>query len=370
MLVAVAALNRIGAVVVLMRPGGDLAREAALGDTTRIVTDPEHLFAVREQVDAEVLTLGGGARSFGLGVEGVIDLETVDPDTVTTPTWYRANPGRARDIAFVLFSGDGSATQARAVTNARWARAAFGTAVSAELTQGDTVFSVDPVHHPSGLLLSLGAALASGARFSMAARFDARTFRADTFRSGSSWTDASRTNSFWDEARRYRASVVSCSVAMLREIVEAPPHPGERHHGIRVFIGSGMPAGLWHRVAERIAPAKVVELYVSATADAMLVNSHGVKVGCKGTPLPGGPELRIAGVDEATRQVALLADGSARQCRAGEIGMLLARADPHTSPQLRGLFAPDDAWLSTHDLFYQDEDGDFWLAGSAESPPG
>jgi putative long chain acyl-CoA synthase len=33
----------------------------------------------------------------------------------------------------------------------------------------------------------------------------------------------------------------------------------------------------------------------------------------------------------------------------------------------RGLFAPGDAWLLTGDLFYRDEDGDFWLAGSADS---
>jgi len=189
----------------------------------------------------------------------------------------------------------------------------------------------------------------------MAGGFDAGTFCAD---------------SFWDETRRYGVTVVSYSWTMLRDIVEAPPHPGERHHGIRAFIGSGMPAGLWHRVTERIAPAKVVEFYASATTDAMLVNTRGVKVGCKGTPLPGGPELRIVAVDEATHRVALLADGSARQCRPREIGMLLARVDPRAAEapgRLRGLFAPDDGWLSTGDLFYQDEDGDFWLAGSADS---
>ncbi len=32
---------------------------------------------------------------------------------------------------------------------------------------------------------------------------------------------------------------------------------------------------------------------------------------------------------------------------------------------LRGVFKPDDAWLATGDLFREDEDGDFWLVGSA-----
>ncbi len=236
------------------------------------------------------------------------------------------------------------------ITNARWARAAFGTAASAELGARDTVFSVNPIHHPSGLLMSLGGAVASGARFSMASRFDPDTF--------------------WNEARRYGVTVVSYTWTQLRDLVEAPPHPGEHHHTIRTFIGSGMPVGLWHRVIERFAPARVVEYYASAQTDAILVNMPGTKVGCMGTPLPGSPELRIARIDESTRQLALRADGSAEQCRPREIGMLLSRVEPgmsQPSRPLRGLFAPGDAWLLTGDLFYRDEDGDFWLAGSADS---
>ncbi|HKI42011.1 MAG TPA: AMP-binding protein, partial [Mycobacterium sp.] len=315
-----------------------------------IVTDPEHVDSVHGQTDAEVFVLGGGGGQRDLGVDGVIDLERIDPDAVILPTWYRPNPGLARETAFVLFTGDGPSTRARKITNARWARAAFGTATSAELRPRDTVFSVNPIHHPSGLLMSLGGAVASGARFSMASRFDPDTF--------------------WNESRRYGVTVVSYTWTQLRDLVEAPPHPGEQHHTIRTFIGSGMPVGLWHRVIERFAPARVVEYYVSAQTDTILVNMPGAKVGCMGTPLPGSPELRIARIDEKTRQLALRADGSAEQCRPREIGMLLSRVEPgmsQPSRPVRGLFGPGDAWLLTGDLFYRDEDGDFWLAGSADS---
>jgi putative long chain acyl-CoA synthase len=350
MLIAVAALNRIGAVVVLLRPDGALAQEIKLGGVGRIVTDPEHVDSLRGQTDAELFVLGGGSGQRDLGVAGVIDLERIDPGTVTLPAWYRPNPGRARENAFVLFTGDGPSTRARPITNARWARAAFGTAASAELGPRDTVYSVNPIHQPSGLLMSLGGAVASGARFAMASRFDPDTF--------------------WDEARRYGVTVVSYTWTLLRDIVEAPTHPGEHHHTIRTFIGSGMPAGLWHRVIQRFAPARVVEYYASSQTDAILVNMPGAKVGCKGTPLPGSPELRIARIDESTRQLALRTDGSAERCRPREIGMLLSRVEPgmsQTSRPQRGLFAPGDAWLVTGDLFYRDEDGDFWLAGSADS---
>jgi putative long chain acyl-CoA synthase len=337
-------------VVVLLRPDGSLAEEIELGGAGRIVTDPEHVDSVRAQTDAEVFVLGGGAGQRDLGVDGVIDMERIDPAEVILPTWYRPNPGLARETAFVLFTGDGPSTRARTITNARWARAAFGTAASAELGPRDTVFSVNPIHHPSGLLMSLGGAIASGARFSMASRFDPDTF--------------------WDEARRYGVTVVSYTWTQLRDLVEAPQHPGEHHHTIRTFIGSGMPVGLWHRVIERFAPARVVEYYASGQTDAILVNMPGTKVGCLGTPLPGSPELRIARIDEKTRQLALRADGSAEQCRPREIGMLLSRVEPGMSPTVRpqrGLFTPGDAWLLTGDLFYRDEDDDLWLAGSADS---
>ncbi len=297
-----------------------------------------------------MFVLGGGGGQRDLGVDGVIDLERIDPADVVLPAWYRPNPGLARETAFVLFTGDGPSTRARMITNARWARAAFGTAASADLGPRDTVFSVNPIHHPSGLLMSLGGAIASGARFSMASRFDPDTF--------------------WNEARRYGVTVVSYTWTQLRDLVEAPPHPSEQHHTIRTFIGSGMPVGLWHRVIERFAPARVVEYYASAQTDAILVNMPGAKVGCLGTPLPGSPELRIARIDEKTRQLALLPDGSAEQCRPREIGMMLSRVEPGMSPTARphrGLFAAGDAWLRTGDLFYRDEDGDFWLAGSADS---
>ena len=48
--------------------------------------------------------------------------------------WYRPNPGRASDLAFVLFTGEGERTRANRVTNGRWALSAFATASAAGLS--------------------------------------------------------------------------------------------------------------------------------------------------------------------------------------------------------------------------------------------
>ena len=117
--------------------------------------------------------LGGEPRELG---GGLTDLERIDPDAVRVPASYRPNPGRAAELAFVLFTGAGARTRARRVSNGRWALAAFGTASAAALSAADTVYAVTPLYHPSGLLTSVGGAVAGGARLALAAGFDADRF--------------------------------------------------------------------------------------------------------------------------------------------------------------------------------------------------
>ncbi len=203
-LTVVAALSRLGAVGVLLRPDGDASREAELGQCTKVVADPDHMHLAMKAKGAHVFVLGGGGEERDLG-PNVTDMERIDPDAVDLPAWYRPNPGKASDLAFVLFTGEGARTRATRITNRRWALSAFGTASSAALGEGDTVYSVTPIHHPSGLLMSIGGAIAGGSRLAMAREFDPTTF--------------------WDEARRYGVTVAGYTWTLLRDLVEAPPTP-------------------------------------------------------------------------------------------------------------------------------------------------
>jgi putative long chain acyl-CoA synthase len=346
------ALNRLGATAVILRPDGDVAREARLGEITRVVSDPEHielLDDVRDIVRHTPAVLGGGGDWRELGAD-VIDMERIDPDEVPLPGWYRPNPHRAEDVAFVLFTGEGAGTKALRITNRRWALSALGTASAAALRPGDTIFSTTPFHHSSALLMSVGGAVASGARFAM-----------------SSAQDADDVETFWDEVRRYGATHVSYTWTSLRAVVDAPTHPNEHHHPIRMFIGSGMPRNLWRRVSERFPTARVLEFYASAEGEAILANVAGRVPGSMGRPLPGTAEVRVARFDLANRELLLDGDGLAREAAVDEIGMLLVRAAPrdqHLDDAMRGVFAVGDAWRSTGDLFLRDEYGDLWMAGS------
>lgn len=346
----VAALNRLGAVAVLLRPDGSLGRELQLGRVSRIIADPEHggqATTVRN-VPVHVLGGGGGPRDLGSAVD---DMEAIDPDSVPLPRWYEQNPGRARDLAFILFTGSAENTRVVRITNGRWALSAFGTAAAASLTRADTVLSLTPIHHPSALLTGIGGALASRARLAMARRFDPDTF--------------------WSEIRRYGATAVTYIWTMAADMLQAPAEGRDRHHPIRLFIGSGMPRSLWHRVEERFAPAKVLEFYASTEADAVLVNVRGDKVGSMGRQLPGSAELKVARYDIDAGKLVEGEDGFAVECAPGAVGMLLARLRSRDGAYpdwaLRALFEGGDAWLPTGDLFTVDDDGDHWLVGGVQS---
>jgi putative long chain acyl-CoA synthase len=344
-LVAIAALSRLGAVAVLMPPDVDLATAARLGSVSEIIADPSYLEAAR-RLSLRVLVLGGGeSRDLHLPEHAdVTDMEKIDPDVVDLPGWYRPNPGLARDLAFVGFSSIGGDLVARQITNYRWALSAFGTASAANLGRADTVYCLTPLHHQSGLLVSLGGAVVGGSRIALS-----RELRPDRF---------------LQEIRQYGVTVVSYTWAMLREVIDDPAFSLTGSHPVRLFIGSGMPTGLWKRVVDVFQPAHVVEFFATTDGQAVLANVSGAKLGAKGRPLPGGGDVELAAYDVEDDLILEDDRGFVRRAETNEVGVLLAHprgpVDPTASVK-RGVFAPADTWVSTEYLFRRDEDGDYWL---------
>jgi putative long chain acyl-CoA synthase len=350
-LVAIAALSRLGAVAVLLKPDVDLAAAVRLGGVSEIITDPPNLETAR-QLPGQILVLGGGeSRDLHLPEDaGVIDMEHIDPDAVELPAWYRANPGYARDLAFIAFSTAGGQLVAKQITNYRWALSAFGTASTAALDRNDTVYCLTPLHHESALLVSLGGAVVGGTRVALS-----RGLRADRFVA---------------EVRQYGVTVVSYTWAMLRDVIDDTSFGLHGNHSVRLFIGSGMPTGLWQRVVDVFAPAHVVEFFATTDGHAVLANVSGAKIGSKGRPLPGAGHVELGAYDAEHDLILETERGLVRVPDPNEVGVLLAEPrgpiDPTASVK-RGVFAPADTWISTEYLFRRDADGDFWLVGSRGS---
>jgi len=348
-MVAIAALSRLGGVAVLMPPDGDLAQATRLGGITEIITDPANL-AAAAKLPVQTLVLGGGdTRALDLPAHsGVIDMEQIDPDAVELPGWYRPNPSYARDVAFVVFNSvGGGVLEPKQITNYRWALSAFGTASAAALTRNDTVYCLTPLHHQSGLLVSLGGSVVAGARIALSRGL--------------------RTERFFEEIHQYGVTVVTYTWSMLREIIDDPEFALSGNNPIRLFMGSGMPTGLWQRILDVFEPAKVVEFFATSDGQAVLANVAGVKVGSEGRPLPGGGEVELGAYDVDENLIVENDRGFVKVAGREEIGILLARPwgpiDPSASIK-RGVFAAGDIWISTEYVFWRDADGDFWLLGN------
>ncbi|NED60813.1 AMP-binding protein, partial [Streptomyces sp. SID10244] len=148
------------------------------------------------------------------------------------------------------------------VTNHRFAMSAFGAASAAGLTDRDTVYCLPPLHHASGLLTTLGATVVGRSRIALSERIDAETFAA--------------------EVHRYGVTVVSYTWSMLRQVVRSEDFQINQYNPIRLFIGSGMPSGLWAEVLEGFPRARVLEFFATADGSAILANVSGDKVGSMG----------------------------------------------------------------------------------------
>jgi putative long chain acyl-CoA synthase len=381
----VCALNRMGAVAVLLSPDSTritLEEAQKLAPMDFLVTDPGHAEHARRAYSGPVLVLGGGAPG-ATGARaslpgGVLDLETIDPNTIALPSWYEPNAGRASDLACIIFTAGRSASwqserrsasdspKAARITNRRWAFSALGTAAACTLTSDDTIYCCLPLHHAAGMLVAVGGALIGGSRLALSSRFDPEQL--------------------WPEVRRSGATIVFYAGDMLRELVDAPPSPLDAHSPVRLFAGSGMRIDVWERLVARFGRASVLEFYASTEGNAVLANASGAKIGALGRPLPGSTELASIAWNFEKEDFARDESSRLLTSQPGEPGVLIAKIDPgHASASfdgympnalhaggislekesaarvLRGVFEPGDAWFVTGDLMRRDADGDHWF---------
>ena len=352
-LVATAALSRLGAVAVLLSSADDVAEMMAVAETAVIISDPDHLDLAAKVCD-RVLVLGGGSgdtrvidRADG---ESIVDMEQIDPEAVRLPVWYRPDPGLAGDLAFILFTRVQGRLTRWSVTNHRFAMSAFGASAAAGLSPHDTVYSLPPLHHASGLLTTLGATVAGRARIALTNGVDPATFH--------------------DEVRRYGVTVVSYTWSMLREILYAPDFDPAQLSSVRLFMGSGMSTGLWQEIDEKLPKAKILEFFATADGAAILANLDGSKIGAMGRSLPDTNPVEIAGYDfDADRLDVDPETGLVRPSDTGEVGMLMTHAGQRYESSglvLRDVFRPHDRWEVSGLMFRKDSDGDYWFMGPGE----
>ena len=348
-LVAVAALNRIGAVAVLLRPDGELARELELGGCARVVADPRARRAgvrrpARAACSCSAAAPPGAALDARLRRPGADRPRRRPTAAVVSPEPRAGRRSRVRPV-HRLRRGHARRPRQQRTLVARGVRHRLGGgAVEVRhrlrghadlppLGLADERRRRDRGRRPPGARRALrsGHVLGPGAPLRRDGRPPTRGRCCASSSSGRPTPASATIRCGCSSGRACRAGSGGASRSASRPPACSSSTPRPRARRCSSTSPTRSPA----------RPAG----------------------GCREAPSCASPPTTPSAG-------ALLegADGFAIECAPGETGMLLAREQQGAAAsagdgRLHDVFEPGDAWLSTGDLFRRDGDGDFWLVG-------
>jgi fatty-acyl-CoA synthase len=213
-----------------------------------------------------------------------------------------------------------------------------------------------PMYHSIGGVVATGAVLVHGGSVVIREKFSAREF----------WTDITD----WD------CTLFQYIGELCRYLINAPDHPRQRKHRLRLCCGNGMRAEVWDKFQARFEISRILEFYAATEGNVSLYNVEG-KTGAIGRVpsfLAHRFPLALVQFDAAAGAPARNAVGRCIRCGVDEVGEAIGRIrdgslqpggtfEGYTSAMeterkiLRNVFEPGDAWYRTGDLMRRDAGG-------------
>ncbi len=248
-------------------------------------------------------------------------------------------PDTADTMCYIYTSGTTGLPKAAIIANKRWLAAAylFGRSLL-DATPRDIIYVALPLYHSSAMFGGLGSALVSGAAMAIRRKFSA--------------------SQFWDDVRKYDASVFLYIGELCRYLLNTPRAAHERNHRLRLAVGNGLRPDIWSAFQTRFGVPLIREFYGATEGNAPIANFEG-RPGMVGRLTRGQV---IVCCDEATGAITRGAGGHCQRVRVGQKGMLLARIDKvasfdgyvdRTATQqktVRNVFKPGDLYFNSGDL--------------------
>jgi fatty-acyl-CoA synthase len=302
----------------------------------------------------ECWVLGSGAQD-----------PTLDPDlgkTSAAPlaTHEYAAPTLDATALYIYTSGTTGLPKAAKVTHYRLLRWSLWFAGLMDTGPRDRMYNCLPLYHSVGGVVAVGAVLAGGGTVVIRPRFSA--------------------SDFWRDVREERCTLFQYIGELCRYLVNAPPHPSETEHALRLACGNGLRPEVWEPFKSRFRIPRILEYYASTEGNFSLYNLEGQPGAIGRIPSFLAHRLPVAllrfdydreepirdaegfcercAVDEAGEAVGLIADDE--RARAGRFeGYADARATERKV--LRNVFKSGDAWYRTGDLMRRDAAGFYYF---------
>jgi fatty-acyl-CoA synthase len=290
--------------------------------------------------------VAGGSEALA----GAADLDAALADVSGAPLGPRPRAGlrAADDLFYIYTSGTTGLPKAAHFSHLRGILTAQAARCAMRLEPRDRVYVPLPLYHTAGGVMAAGGALVAGATLVIPPRFSA--------------------SRFWSDCVRHEVTAFQYIGELCRYLLNAPEHPDERRHRVRVCMGNGLRAEVWPRFQRRFRIPRIVEFYGATEGNVVLVNFEG-RVGSIGR-LPGWLR-RLGGIellrfDVGRQEVVRGPDGHCIRCEPGEVGeavgriTALARFEGYTNAEaterklLRNVFRNGDAYFRTGDLMRRD----------------
>jgi fatty-acyl-CoA synthase len=349
-------LLKIGAITALINTnlrGAPLAHSISIAGARHAIVGSE--LAAAYDVAANLLEkkprlwLQGG----GEGLDSALaEASPIAPDKVV-----RAGVV-AKDTAFYIYtSGTTGLPKAANISHMRMLFMMFGFVGALNTRSSDRVYCALPLYHSTGGICAVGLAMIKGGALIIRRKFSV--------------------HDFWDDVRKYDATIFQYIGELCRYLLNAPGTPGEQGHHIRAITGNGLRPEIWPAFQARFAIPKIVEFYGATEGNVSMLNYDG-KVGAVGRVpryMRRIMQTRLVRFDIEHEMPVRDARGFCIECAPGEageaVGKIIAKAghnfEGYTKSAdtekkiLRNVFALDDAWFRTGDLLRIDRDGYFYF---------
>lgn len=227
-------------------------------------------------------------------------------------------------------------------------------------TAEDRLYNCLPLYHSTGGVVAVGCMLAAGGGVAIAGKFSARRF--------------------WEDITRFDCTIFQYIGELCRYLVNAPDHPAEIRHRLRMAVGNGLRGDVWERFREKFAIPQILEFYAATEGNFSLYNAEGEPGAIGRIPpyLVHRFAVALVSYDAANGEVVRGDDGFCVKAARGETGEAIGRLDHgpgrfegYTSSAeserkiLHGVFAKGDSWVRTGDLMRRDERGFYYFVDRA-----
>ena len=265
---------------------------------------------------------------------------------------------KSMDVALYIYtSGTTGMPKAAKITHVRAQLYMRGFAGATGAKADDTIYCALPLYHATGGLCGVGSALLNGGTLVLRRRFSV--------------------SHFWDDIADHDCTMFVYIGELCRYLVNAPPHPRERDHRLRLAFGNGLRPDVWLEFQERFAIGDILEFYGSTEGNVSMFNfdAQPGAIGRVPNYLRKRFSVRLVKFDVESEQPIRGEDGLCIEAEPGEVGEAIgliggdARsefagyADKAASERkiLRDVFEHGDAWFRTGDLMRKDADGYFYF---------